>query len=109
MIKLLTSIKELHKLQDIALAHVADKTLWEASVLSSQLNINVYIYNYPEHREIKREIFNKFCKEGKIKTLVTKDNRIAVEGTIYLSIVLSKDQALTWFEYFHRQIGLPIY
>lgn len=38
-------VKGLHKLQDIALAHVADETLLEVSVLSSQLNINVYIYN----------------------------------------------------------------
>lgn len=38
-----------------------------------------------------------------------KDNRIAVDGTIYLSAVLSKDQALSWFEYFHKQIGLSIY
>ena len=108
MIHLLTSIKGPHDLQDIALAHVADNAVRKASMLNSRLNQNIYLYHFPGNREIKGRNYADFGKE-KIYYLTTNDDRIAVNDATCLSAILSKDQALKWFRYFHDQINLSIY
>ncbi|XP_039303044.1 uncharacterized protein LOC120357200 [Solenopsis invicta] len=107
MIKLLTTTKRLHELQDIALAHVADNTIREASILSSQFDTQIYIYHFPGNREIRSRNLIYFGNE-KIYYLMMKNDRIAADNAICLSVILPKNKALDWFDYFKGQIGLSV-
>jgi hypothetical protein len=108
MINLLKSTKGLYTLQDNALAHVADQMIREASIISSQLHTKVYVYNFLGNREIKDRNYIEYTGE-RTNYLRMSDNRIAVEGTICVGNILTKEQALSWFEYFNKEIDVPIY
>jgi hypothetical protein len=107
MINLLKSTKGLYTLQDNALAHVADQMVREASIISSQLHTKVYIYNFLGNREVKDRSYIEYTGE-RVNYLRMSDNRIAVEGTICVGNILTKEQALSWFEYFIEEMDLPI-
>lgn len=95
------------RLTDLALIRTVKKMLQEASKLSFRLGIDIYLYNLPKFREIKKYDFVKVINE-EIKFLVTEDNRLATDGIEYLSATLSKNQAIQLFNYFSQR-GLTVH
>src|SRR5215467_6953174 len=108
MFQLFTSTDKVERLQDLALPHVVDKVLREASKLSLRLGIEIYFYNSSGYREIKKLSSIDFV-DKKIPFLVMDDGRIAVKGTECLSAILPENQALKYFKFLDKGIGLTVH
>ena len=106
MFQVFPSSNKLERLQDLALPHVIDKVLRDASKLSLRLGIDVYVYNFPGYRKIKKSSSIDFVDE-RIEFFITKDNRIVIKGAECLSAVFLADRAARTFKRF-QQIGLTI-
>jgi hypothetical protein len=107
MFQVYSSTNKLGRLQDLALPHVIDKVLRDASKLSLRLGIDVYFYNFPGYREIKKcSSINFIDKE--IKFFVTMDDRIAINGAECLSAILFPNEVTECFKEF-QQMGLTIF
>lgn len=97
----------LEKLEDLATPFALDRVLRDASKLSLRLGVNVYIYNFADHRTIKKFSCIDFI-DKKIDFAITKDNRIAAEGADRLSGIILKDKAIKYFKRF-QELGLNIF
>jgi len=99
------SLENPRPLRKIAFIQTLKKILQDASQLSFRLGADIYIYNSPGFREIRKSACINVINE-KIKFLVTTDNRIAIDEIDCLSAIFSKKVAFQFFDML-IQCGLP--
>src|ERR1700739_3156380 len=100
MFKIITTPSKLERLEVLALPHVMEKLLRDASKLSHKLGTDVYVYHFPGHREIKKTSKITYLDE-QINLNIMKDDRIAVEDADCLSAILRAKIMIKYFKQFH--------